>query len=233
MRRHLLRGCVISGVVGLTGCVSSQLNAREKITQEYDSSDVSGVAIGVDNGEIDVHNKERERIRVKGRKLATDEESLGDIWLESERDGDLLELTFEDNFNERFLSVGERFRVDVTVCIPDPLSIDAENTNGDLEIKAGGPGDVTASTRNGNIDIALRGLVDVTVETTNGDIDVTLPATAEPDLSYKMTNGDVTVSSLKADCFKTESSIQTTIGDGTHRIVVRTTNSDLNVQRGS
>jgi len=228
-RRQLLGGCASVGVIGLSGCISTGLDAEETISREYDE-DVSTVAIETVNGEVKVRGEDRETISVEGTKRAPDDDALDEISLESESDDETLAFRADVDSSSSFFSLGgESARIDLTVWVPEELAVDADTTNGDMDLDLRESDDVTADTTNGDIAIAVASTPDMTAETTNGDVEIALPETAEPEISFDTTNGDIEVTGL-TDSLDGDSSIETTIGDGTHEISVETTNGDLTVR---
>ncbi len=228
LRRQLLGGCASVGVIGLAGCISTGLDAEETISREYDE-DVSAVAIETVNGEVEVRGEDRETISVEGRKRAPDEDALDEISVESESDDETLAFRADVDSGRRFFSVGESARIDLTVWVPERVAVEAETTNGDMDLDLRDTDSVTADTTNGDIVIAVASTPDILAETTNGDVEIALPETAEPELSFATTNGDLEVSGL-TDSVEADSSTETTIGGGTHELSVETTNGDLRVR---
>ncbi len=229
LRRQLLGCCASAVIVGLAGCLSTGLDAEETVPREYDE-DVSAVAVETVNGEVEVRGEDRDTISVEGTKRAPDEDTLDEVSLESESDEETLALRADvDTSSSLFSLGGASARIDLTVWVPETLVVEAETTNGDVDLDLRAPDDVTADTTNGDIAIALDATPDILAETTNGDVEITLPETAEPEISFETTNGDIEVSDL-IDSLEADSSTETTIGDGTHEILVETTNGNLRVR---
>ncbi|WP_455448743.1 DUF4097 family beta strand repeat-containing protein [Natrinema thermotolerans] len=125
----------------------------------------------------------------------------------------------------------------------------AETTNGDIDIE-GVDGDLTSENTNGSITVSeVSG--DVLAETTNGDIDVTLAADGG-DLTAETTNDSITVrtppsidATVTASATNGEVSFEgfdgvtaddgddatVTLGDGSRRLRLETTNGSVTVQR--
>ncbi|MEF8901988.1 MAG: hypothetical protein V5A25_12315 [Halovenus sp.] len=134
-RRELLAGCTAVGAVSLAGCVAGSLDETETITREYDGTNVGRVGVETPNGEIELRGAERETIRVAGTKQAADEDTLDDITVEADHDGDVLALTVEIDDGDGFFSFGPSPRMDLAVEVPETQAIEAETTNGDLTIQ--------------------------------------------------------------------------------------------------
>jgi len=116
---------------------------------------------------------------------------------------------------------------DINLDLLTPGEVTADTTNGDVTLEVHSPADVTVGTTNGDVFVELTDDANVTVEATNGDVEIELPATAEPELVFETTNGDLDVQGLNAWSIDAGGSIETTVGAGTHRIAVETTNGDL------
>lgn len=248
-RRELLAGCATLGAAGLGGCLGGSLDETETVTQEHDGADIGRVGVATPDGEVELRGVERETIQVAGTKRAADEDALNDITLEAEHDGDTLSLTAEVDDSDGLLSLEPSPRMDLAVEVPETRAVEAETTNGDVNCElpapdavgvrttngnvnctAGDPGTVSARTVNGDISLFLDELADVTAETTNGDVTITVPASAEPEVSFETTNGSLDITGLDAASLDVDSTVETTIGDGTHRIAVETTNGDFRLQ---
>ena len=120
--------------------------------------------------------------------------------------------------------------MDLVLVVPDQLSITTESTNGDIDIGSRTAESLNAESTNGDIAFSLANPSDIRANTTNGDVSIRLPATAEPSVSFETTNGEVATSGLEAGTIEADSEINQTIGNGTHRIRVDTTNGDLRIQ---
>lgn len=210
-RRSVLVGCAAVGSTGLAGCLSQSLDAEERVTDSFDGDGISTLEASTVNGDVELYSEDRTDISLEGHKRATSESGLDDVTLDVEKTGDTLTLDadFDENGLLSWLSGGGEMNLQLTT--PETLSA------------------VTVGTTNGDIAIDVEELADITVETTNGDVEIGLPATAEPELVFETTNGDLTVTGLDAESVDADGSVETTIGDGTHRIDVETTNGDLDI----
>jgi len=143
--------------------------------------------------------------------------------------------------------------VEFTVRVPNGVRVDASTTNGDLSVvgvssevvahttngdvraeSSGGP--VTARTTNGNVTARMRELGDVRdldFSTTNGSVVVEVPPSLSADVDMSTTNGHVS-----SDFPMTLSGridprhLRATIGDGSRRLRMRSTNGNIELRRG-
>ncbi|MFC4248873.1 DUF4097 domain-containing protein [Natribaculum luteum] len=105
--------------------------------------------------------------------------------------------------------------------------LNAETTNGDINT-AEVSGDVDADTTNGDIDVSLAdGDGDLTAGSTNGEIAVRASAPLDATVSVSTTNGDVSVDGFGDSNASSGGSLEMTLGDGTRRIRIETTNGDV------
>ncbi len=256
-RRELLAGCAAAGTLALAGCLSSgSLDARESVPIEADAAAVEAVSITTEHGDIDTRGEPTETVDIDARKRAVDEGELDDVTVETERRDGQLSLVSEVDTDGGLLSgfdPAPRLTVDTVVpgrrdatATLDRLEwvttngditaesvggeVTAETTNGDVELDRLVPERVTVDTTNGDVTVDLRDTADVVVDTTNGDVELDVPSDAEPELVFDTTNGDVTVEGLDAGGVDTDGSVETTVGAGTHRIEVTTTNGDLDIR---
>lgn len=227
-RRSLLGACAVAGTVCLAGCSSGSLDAETTVTREYNGADISEFAVEAVNGDIDIREEQRETVNVEATKRAEDEDALDDITLREDRVGESLSLTVDSD--DGLLSLDPTPRMDLVLAVPEGLSIRAETTNGDIEIRTRTAESISADTTNGDITLSLAKPSDIQANTTNGDVSITLPATAEPSISFETTNGEFEASGLDAGSIEADSGIDQTIGNGTYRIRVDTTNGDLRIQ---
>ncbi|PGF15168.1 hypothetical protein CP556_02870 [Natrinema sp. CBA1119] len=106
----------------------------------------------------------------------------------------------------------------------------ADSTNGSVRV-TGVDGDVRADTTNGDIDITVAdGDGDLTAESTNGAVTVRAPPSLDATVSLSTTNGEVSLEGFDDSEATSEDSIEVTLGDGTRRLRVDTTNGDVVVQ---
>ena len=230
LRRSLLGACGVAGSACLAGCTSSgSLAAETTLTREYDGAQISEFTVETINGDIDIREEQRETVSVEATKHAADEDALKDVTLVEDRTGERLSLTVESN-DSGLLSFGTAPRMDLVLVVPGRLSITTETTNGTIDIGSRTAESLSAESTNGDIVLSVANSSDIQATTTNGNVSITLPATAEPSVSFETTNGEVATSGLEAGSIESDSEINQTIGNGTHRISVDTTNGDLKIQ---
>ncbi|RZV08811.1 putative adhesin [Natrinema hispanicum] len=223
-RRQLLGGGSLGTLGALAGCLATGRGATETVTETYERSDLSSLALATVNGAITVDGNQGDAIEVTADKAAPTEDALESVTLESSRrDG---QLTLETNFETTPFLFGPDPKVDLAVTVPSGIRLArAETTNGDIETQ-NVTGDFVAGTTNGRIDAegvdgglsaeTTNGEVhaagvssDVDADTTNGDIDITLADGG--DLTAESTNGEITVQAPES--LDATVSIETTNGD--------------------
>lgn len=256
-RRELLAGCAGAATLALAGCLSSgSLDASESVSLEADAAAVDAVSVTTENGDIYTRGEPTETVDIDARKRAADEGDLDDVTVETEQRGGELSLVSEVDSDGGLLPGFDptpRLTVDLVVPgrgteteTPDRLEwvttngditaesvggeVTAEATNGDVELDRLTAASVTVDTTNGDVTVDMVDTADVVVDTTNGDVELNVPSEAEPELVFDTTNGGVTVEGLDAERVDTDGSTETTIGAGTHRIEVTTTNGDLDIR---
>ena len=229
-RRGLIGTCGVAGIASFAGCTSTgSLAADTTVTREYDAANISEFTVETINGDIDIREEQRETVSVEATKHAADEDALKDVTLVEDRTGERLSLTVESD-DSGLLSFGTAPRMDLVLVVPGGLSITTETTNGTIDIGSRTAESLSAESTNGNIVLSLANSSAIQATTTNGNVSITLPATAEPSVSFETTNGEVATSGLEAGSIEADSEINQTIGNGTHRISVDTTNGDLRIQ---
>jgi len=108
--------------------------------------------------------------------------------------------------------------------------LSTETTNGEIHV-AGVSGDVDASTTNGDIDIALADDGgNLSAESTNGKITIRASASLGATVSIETTNGDISVEGFGDSTASSDSSLEMTLGDGTRRLRLETTNGDVTLR---
>lgn len=140
-----------------------------------------------------------------------------------------------------------------TVRVPASVRLDLSTTNGGLDVRGAG-GELVARTVNGGIDLESGG-GPVTARTTNGGVAVRLTALGSGrDFDLSTTNGGVSLEvppslGAEVDLSTTNGGIDTdfpvtvqgrvnprrlhaTIGDGSRRVRMRTTNGGVSLRRG-
>jgi hypothetical protein len=144
--------------------------------------------------------------------------------------------------------------VEFTVRVPAGVRVDAHTTNGDLSVvgatseviarttngdvraeSSGGP--VSARTTNGNVNATMRELGDardLDFTTTNGSVIVEVPASLGAEVDMSTTNGHIATDfpmtlSGRIDPRR----LHATIGDGSRRLRLRSTNGNVELRKGS
>ena len=248
-RREFLGVAALLGSGSLAGCLDQSLDAEETIVDSFDTDDIESVVVKTTNGNVDIRGSNQKQLTLEGTKRATDEDGLDDVTVETNHEGSELRIEVDVDNGGLFSGLFQRnARVDFDVDVPTEMAvtglstngaitiqdgdgnIDADTTNGDIAVTKTGATKVAAKTTNGDIALAIGTETDVTVETTNGAVDIELPTTAEPELSFDTTNGDITVENLAAGDVDADGSVSTTIGDGRSSIEVETTNGDLAIR---
>jgi DUF4097 and DUF4098 domain-containing protein YvlB len=138
--------------------------------------------------------------------------------------------------------------------VPAGVRVDAHTTNGDLSVvgatseviarttngdvraeSSGGP--VSARTTNGNVNATMRELGDardLDFTTTNGSVIVEVPASLGAEVDMSTTNGHIATDfpmtlSGRIDPRR----LHATIGDGSRRLRLRSTNGNVELRKGS
>jgi DUF4097 and DUF4098 domain-containing protein YvlB len=205
-RRALLASLGTAATTATAGCLSSVFGTTvsESFENSYDVTDETVLRVDNRNGDITVRDTDADQLTVAGEKRANSESKLDDI-------------TVDVTTGERFAidvsfgsgSAFERRRVDLTLDVPDAVTVDSLATsNGNLTANSV-TGDLRATTSNGNVEVTdVRGYVDCDTsngnvrvrgttglngaQTSNGTIDVALLAMRD-DVTCKSSNGSVTV----------------------------------------
>ena len=143
--------------------------------------------------------------------------------------------------------------VEFTVRVPAGVRVDASTTNGDLTVvgataevnarttngdvraeTAGGP--VTARTTNGNVTARMGDLGDardLDFSTTNGSVVVEVPGSLGADIDMSTTNGHVSSDFPLTMTGRIDPRrLRATIGDGSRRLRLHTTNGNVELRRG-
>lgn len=139
-----------------------------------------------------------------------------------------------------------------TVRVPAGVRVDLRTTNGNVGVRGAGS-EVVASTTNGNVGAESAG-GPVTAHTTNGDVNVRMGSVGgATDLDFSTTNGSVYVTipeslGAQVSLATTNGSVSSefpvtvqgrvdgrrlnfTLGDGSRRVRMRTTNGDVELRR--
>ncbi|HEY5806408.1 MAG TPA: hypothetical protein VIT67_00480, partial [Povalibacter sp.] len=126
-----------------------------------DAAGAHKVVIGTGAGDLEVRGAPGQtRLQATGRACASSEELLGQIQLQSRRDGDTLYLkavmpeTNGFNFNHRAT-------LDLKVTLPDSIAVELEDSSGDVELEnvqsaivSDTSGDLDVENVRGNLQIA-------------------------------------------------------------------------------
>ncbi|MDK9700997.1 MAG: DUF4097 family beta strand repeat-containing protein [bacterium] len=108
--------------------------------------------------------------------------------------------------------------------------VEAETTNGSVIVK-GDIRSVKSSTTNGNVEIDCNPDANgkVIAETTNGSIELSLPKTASAHVTAETSNGKIDVDGFTLQLNKKRTSAIGTIGSGTGKIELETTNGGIDI----
>jgi DUF4097 and DUF4098 domain-containing protein YvlB len=164
----------------------------------------------------------------------------------------------EDGYRSSGRGWGSNNRNDVsvnfTVRVPAGVRVDVSTTNGELSVtgvtsevvahttngdvraeSSGGP--VSARTTNGNITARMRELGDardLDFATTNGSVIVEVPASLGAEVDMATTNGHVASDfSMTLSGRVNPRRLRATIGDGSRRLRLHTTNGNVELRKGS
>ncbi|AGB38995.1 DUF4097 family beta strand repeat-containing protein [Natronococcus occultus] len=193
-RRRLLAGLATAGTAALAGCTGSTpfVGRRLADSETIDPEDAAAVTIAGSVGDLTVTGDDREAIGLEIEKqsssVRTDLEALE---LESDRDGDVLELRATYDGETGWFE--SEPAMDLDVVLPDGLSVERlvtgtgqvtiTDVTGDLEARSSTgsveisdvDGTVTAETSTGGIEIEdVAAVGDVTAST--GSIEAAVPA---------------------------------------------------------
>ena len=94
-------------------------------------------------------------------------------------------------------------------CSTQRNALDADTTNGDIDVSLANDGG------------------DLTAESTNGEITVRAPDSLDATVSVSTTNGDISIDGFENSNASGDGSLEMTLGDGTRRIRLETTNGDV------
>ncbi len=128
--------------------------------------------------------------------------------------------------------IGLNYIVEYSITVPDTMSIDASQVNGEILI-LGMNSDISASQINGIIDVDAAmppgGLFDLS--TSNGDITLTIPTDTSATLMCFSATGRVRTYDLTIlNPVQTTHSLSGTLGGGDGGITITTANGDITVQ---
>jgi len=207
-RRQLLGGGSLGALSTIAGCLSTGRGATETVTETYQTTDLSSLSLTTVNGSITVDGHEGDAIEVTATKAAPTEDILESVTLASSRsDG---HLTLEADSETSAFLFGPEPKIDLEVTVPAGIRLArAETTNGDIDVSlTDGDGDLTA-------------------ESTNGEITVRAPDSLDATVSVSTTNGDISIDGFENSNASGDGSLEMTLGDGTRRIRLETTNGDV------
>lgn len=127
---------------------------------------------------------------------------------------------------------GINYIVEYTITVPETMSIDASQANGEIYIQ-GMESDIKASQANGTIDVDAvmpsGGLIDLS--TANGEITLTIPTDISADLMCQSATGSVRVYNLTVlSPVSGPHSLSGTLDGGDGNIEITTANGDITVQ---
>lgn len=205
-RRALLASTASALPVGLAGCLGGVFGtpATASFERRYDVSEEAVLTVANRNGAVTVRDTDAEQVTVAGEKRAGTESALDTITVDV--------VTGEQFTVEARFGGGSNFTsrsVDLTVDVPEGVTVESvETANGQVSVD-GVAGDVSASSSNGGVevtdvdgyvacdtsngDVRVRETTGVTTaRTSNGSVDVELLAMRD-DVTCRSTNGSVTV----------------------------------------
>lgn len=139
-----------------------------------------------------------------------------------------------------------------TLQVPATVRLDLETTNGGLDVRGagaevvgrttnggiaieGGAGPVTAHTTNGGITVRLTDLAstgDFDLSTTNGGVSLSVPSSLGAEVDMSTTNGGVSTDfPVTVQGRIDPKRLRVTLGDGSRRVRMRTTNGGVSLRR--
>ena len=205
-RRSLLASLGTAATTATAGCLGNVFGTTvsESFENSYDVTDGTVLTVANRNGNVTVRDTDADRLTVAGEKQAGSDAGLDDITVDvTTGEQFAIEVSFGSG------SAFSRRRVDLTIDVPDIVTVDELDTsNGNLTAD-GVSGDLRAKTSNGNVEVRdvsgyvecessngnvrVRGTTGVDgARTSNGTIDVELLAMRE-DVTCESSNGNVTV----------------------------------------
>lgn len=132
------------------------------------------------------------------------------------------------------------------VTVPHGITLDARSVNGEVDVVNDGPTDAstvngrvraegrdvrTATTVNGSVEVTVldRGRGRLVAKTVNGSIDVSLPPGTGLTVDGRTVTGDITAPGLNVERprYGPGASVNGTIGDGSRRLELQTTNGSI------
>lgn len=208
-RRRLLALGGSAAIASLSGCTNATpfVGKRLESTDRYDAASTDQLTVDT-NGDVTVRPTDGDRIRVETVKQSSSVfADVSEVAVNVTRDAGTLRIDVQGQGNGSWLEGSTT--VDVTVDLPDGVTLDTVRTvNGDVDVRRVA-GDATLETVNGDVvvrnlegffsadttngDITARDVGGVeTVTTTNGEVAVDVPAVRDA-AAIETTNGDVAV----------------------------------------
>ncbi|PCR89671.1 DUF4097 family beta strand repeat-containing protein [Natrinema ejinorense] len=248
-RRRVLAGGGLGLLASLAGCLATGRGETETVTETYETADLDAVSFSAENGSVTVEGGRGDEIEVRGHKAAPTEDSLESLTLETSREGGRLDIEARQTDDTPFL-FGPDPKFDLEATVPEGVRVAsaattngeiavrevtgelvAESTNGSVQV-AGVNGNVRAETTNGDIEITVESDSDgdLFAQSTNGEVTVAIPASIDATISASTTNGNVSLEGVEDSNASSDESIDVTLGDGTRRLRVETTNGDVTVR---
>lgn len=144
-----------------------------------DAAGATKIVIGAGAGELSVRGENVSSVRASGRACASSEDLLGQIQLESRREGTIVYLkTAIPQVQSSVLGFGRYASLDLEVVVPESVAIDLEDSSGDLELRnvksavvADSSGDIDISNVSGNLDVTDSS-GDMEIEKVGGNLSV-------------------------------------------------------------
>ena len=167
-------------------------------SSSVDATGARKIIIGAGAGDLKVGGSPGQTaVQAKGQACASSEELLGQIQLESRREGDTVYLkTVLPDTSEGMLAFSHYARLDLTVSIPATVPVELEDSSGDLELKnvqsakvADGSGDADIADIHGNLQVTDSS-GDLKIRTVSGNVSVT---DSSGDLEIKDVQGDIDI----------------------------------------
>lgn len=167
-RRSLLVGTSGALAASLSGCLGSLFGGTvtESFSNSYTVSDETTLAVSNGNGPVTVEHTDKSELTVRGKKRAESQDGLDEISVDAvEGEQFLVGVSFGSGSDLSGRSV------DLTVEVPESVTVDSiETANGDVSVEDVS-GDVAATTSNGDVEVRdVDGYVEC--DTSNGDVEV-------------------------------------------------------------
>jgi DUF4097 and DUF4098 domain-containing protein YvlB len=205
-RRRLLALGGSAAIASLSGCTNATpfVGKRLESTDSYDVSSTEALVVDT-NGDVTVRPANGDRMRVRTVKQSGSVfADVSEVTVNVTRDAGTLRIDVQGQGNGSWLEGSTT--VDVTVDLPDGVTLDTVRTvNGDVDVRRVA-GDATLETVNGDVSVrSLDGFF--SAETTNGDVEARDVAGVE---SVTTTNGEV---AIDVPAVRDAAAVETTNGD--------------------